>query len=580
MEDFSGPVQIAPRVWWVGQKQKDDVFQSHVYLLEQGDQSVLFDPGSLLTFDDTLKKIEQVLPFDQIRYFVCHHQDPDITASLPRIDQMISRDDALLVSHWRAKALIQHYDLKNLPFWLVEQHDWQLPLLDRTLLFRFTPYAHFPGAFVTFDDASGVLFSSDLFGGFTHSFSLYAKDESYFEEIRYFHEHYMPSRDVLEFALSQFEKLPLKLVAPQHGSIIPEHLIGFIFDQIRTLECGIYLLAQSDTDIQRLVTLNQTLRDLTHSMVMHRDFREIATSLTEILRRHLPVETLEFYSRLDSGVVIHLTPERMYRGVVVEPPDAIRQLLGTAKPRDGECFDLPVADKAAATSEVMSLLPLYPGNRHEASAVARLRFSGPYQQHESLRRILATAISYLEVAVERENIYWELDLERKRLFERSIRDPLTGLYNRLHMLNALQPLLNIHDRDVAAGLSVAIIDIDLFKRVNDNHGHARGDEVLRRLAKVLLEETREADFSVRLGGEEFAVFFVGSTAAGVDTYAERIRQQVEGLRFAEIDHPVTVSIGSAERRQREPLESLLYRADMALYRAKRSGRNRLCRAAE
>ncbi|WP_210394951.1 diguanylate cyclase [Motiliproteus sediminis] len=575
MEDFSGPVQIADRVWWVGQKQKDDVFQSHVYLLEQGDQSVLFDPGSLLTFDDTLAKIEQVIPFDQIRYFVCHHQDPDITAALPRIDGMITRDDAVVVSHWRAKALIQHYDLKRLPFWLIEEHDWELQLPDRKLLFRFTPYAHFPGAFVSFDDASGVLFSSDLFGGFTHSFSLYAKDESYFEEIRYFHEHYMPSRDVLEFALSQFESLPLKLVAPQHGSIIPEHLIGFIFDQVRTLDCGIYLLAKKDTDLRRLMALNQTLRDLTRSMVMHRDFREIATSLTEILRRHLPVKAVEFYSRLDSGVIIHLTPERMYHGVLADPPVSVRERLGVVKPEAPLPLQLKRSEDGEGTPDWCWMLPLYPGQRREASAVALLRFADNFEQTEGIERIIATAISYLEVAVERENIYWELDLERKRLFERSIRDPLTGLYNRLHMLNALQPLLNIHDRDPNSGLSVAIIDIDHFKQINDTYGHAQGDEVLRRLARLLLDDTREADLAVRLGGEEFAVFFVGNTANGVATYAERIREHIGEMRFQRLTQQVTVSIGTAIRRQQEPLESLLYRADMALYKAKREGRDRV-----
>ncbi|WP_295588309.1 hypothetical protein [uncultured Lamprocystis sp.] len=73
--DTQHAVQIAPRVWWVGHVLDDDVFQCHVYLLEQGDQSVLFDPGSRLTFAGTMRKVEEVIPFTNIRYFVCHHQD-------------------------------------------------------------------------------------------------------------------------------------------------------------------------------------------------------------------------------------------------------------------------------------------------------------------------------------------------------------------------------------------------------------------------------------------------------------------------------------------------------------------------
>jgi len=115
--DTAYAIEIADHIWWVGHYLKDDVFQCHVYLIEHGDQSILFDPGSKLTFSHTLQKIEELIPFSSIRYFVCHHQDPDITASLPRIDAMISRDDAVLVTHWRAWALLKHYDLKHLAVW-------------------------------------------------------------------------------------------------------------------------------------------------------------------------------------------------------------------------------------------------------------------------------------------------------------------------------------------------------------------------------------------------------------------------------------------------------------------------------
>ncbi|MCC8993401.1 MAG: hypothetical protein LM550_06870 [Candidatus Contendobacter sp.] len=94
------------------------------------------------------------------------------------IDQMIGRDGAVLVTHWRTKMLVKHYGLR-LPFWLVEEHRWQLPLQDRTVEFVFTPYAHFPGAICTFDPVSRVLFSSDIFGGLTPEFALVARDERY-----------------------------------------------------------------------------------------------------------------------------------------------------------------------------------------------------------------------------------------------------------------------------------------------------------------------------------------------------------------------------------------------------------------
>ena len=87
----SEPVEIAPRTWWVGYYHEGDPFQCHAYLIEQGDQSVLIDPGSRLTFRYTLAKIERIVPFSSIRWFVCQHQDPDITGALPVIDELASR---------------------------------------------------------------------------------------------------------------------------------------------------------------------------------------------------------------------------------------------------------------------------------------------------------------------------------------------------------------------------------------------------------------------------------------------------------------------------------------------------------
>ena len=87
--DTQHAVEIANRVWWVGHYLPGDKFQCHVYLIENGNESVLIDPGSQLTFDGTLRKIEEVMPFSQIRYFICHHQDPDIAGAMSLVEQKI-----------------------------------------------------------------------------------------------------------------------------------------------------------------------------------------------------------------------------------------------------------------------------------------------------------------------------------------------------------------------------------------------------------------------------------------------------------------------------------------------------------
>jgi diguanylate cyclase (GGDEF)-like protein len=580
--DTCHAIQIADRVWWVGHHQENDIFQCHVYLIEQDDQSVLLDPGSVLTFRHTLRKVEEIIPFSRIRYFVCHHQDPDITGVLPLIDQMVGRDDAVLVTHWRTQMLVKHYGLR-MPFWLVEEHAWQLPLEDRALKFVFTPYAHFPGAICTFDPVSQVLFSSDIFGGLTPEFSLVAQDEQYFEAMRPFHEHYMPNRDILNYALQAIERYPIRIIAPQHGSIIPEKLVRFMIDKLKTLDCGLYLIARGDTDIPRLSQLNQTLRDITHTMLIYRDFQDIADSLLDITRRILPATSLEFHARLDEQKVLHLSPESRYRGVVAEPPVAVARILDLDHKQWSE-LNVAVATEfllAGDSEDALTLmLPLFSPAQGTARAVAIIHLAEPATSNDELNQVIEQMSMPLQVAVEREVIYRQLDLERQRIYERSIRDPLTGLFTRVYMQEVVQRLCDIQDRNPGNGVAVLMLDIDHFKSVNDTYGHNQGDVVLRRVAAEVLNAIRHSDIPIRLGGEEFAIFVVSDAVVQVATFAERLRARIMALHFEApmAERSITVSIGIAIRQLQETLLDFMQRADLALYEAKNSGRNRVCMA--
>ncbi len=588
-EDVSHAIEIAPRTWWVGNPLADDVFQCHVYLIEQGDQSVLIDPGSDLTFDETLRKVEEVIPFADIRYFVCHHQDPDITASLPRIDRLIERDDAVYVVHGRAEALLKHYGLSH-PFWLIEKNDWALDLEDRTLKFVFTPYAHFPGAFCTFDTKTQTLFSSDLFGGFTDEFALYAKDESYFEAMRPFHEHYMPSRDILDFALTQIKKHAVRLIAPQHGSLIPEPLVNPIINKLSGLECGIYLMAHGNTDIQRLSKLNRTLVEITQAMMLYRDFRDIAGHLHRLVQRNLPVQEIEYFSHIGNGTVLEFSPATRYSGVDVDKEAQIREQLGRdahewlGQEKQGSLyrstnnrFLVCVSRNDLPTWTV----PLFSPDTGIAESVAVFHLKNDIAITPDVEQILRQISMPLHVALEREGIYQRIEKERKQVFERSIRDPLTGLFNRIYMQDAVQRLCDIQDRQPTAQVSAVLMDIDHFKHVNDTYGHHQGDLALKHVAQVIRASCRETDVPVRFGGEEFVVFLVNRPPAQVTEFAERLRKAIKNAAWTHHDGEplyVTVSLGTAARETKEPLAQLIRRADEALYRAKAAGRDQVCNA--
>jgi diguanylate cyclase (GGDEF)-like protein len=577
--DTSRAVEIADRIWWVGHHLPGDSFQCHVYLIEHGDQCVLIDPGSRLTFESTLAKVEQVTSFHNIRYFICHHQDPDITASLSDIDAKVERDDASIVCHWRGQALIKHVGVR-LPFFLIDQRGWRLDLDGRELEFVFTPYMHFPGAFCTFDRRTGVLFSSDIFGGFTDSWSLVARDESHFETIRSFHEHYMPSREVLNHGLSQLEALDLELIAPQHGSLIPKPLIAYMIERLKGLDCGLFLASREMADVQRLSHINQMLRRVLDAMVLYRDFREVALALLELIQSMVPARSLEFCARWqDDGEILHFGPQTRFRGERIEAPPICAELFGLDRSKwEGDNGSPFVQRELPTSSGTMPslILPLHRPNTDEISGLAIVPLARAIEVTPETIKTLDQIRVPLEVAVERERIYRVLEMERQEIYERAIRDPLTGLYTRTYLQETVRRMLEQHDRDPAAGIALIMLDIDHFKRINDTYGHLVGDEVLKQVAGVIRAQLRGFDLAVRLGGEEFGVFLTGRSANFAAAVAERTRDEVARLLLPKLEgDTVTVSAGVAVRRVAETLEELIARADSALYEAKRGGRNRV-----
>lgn len=569
-------VEIGPDLYWVGHYLPGDPFQCHVYLLDQGEESVVFDPGSALTFRHVLRKIEQVVPLHHVRYWVAHHQDPDIVGALPLVDKLIARDDAVVVTHWRAEKLLRHLGLETLRFWLVDEHDWRLRAGDRDLRFVFTPYAHFPGAFCSFDERTRTLLSSDLFGGFTEGFSLVARDRGYLASMRPFHEHYIPSREVMRHALDQLRPLEPEMVAPQHGSILRGALIPEAFAMLDELECGLYLLG-TDRDLDRLMRLGRMLRGVTHTLLYDRDFRAVARALREAALDVVPVDSLEFWVRVGDERWLCLEPETRYRGRIDRPPARVRVCAerGGWDLVDGTPSIAPLGSGPEAEGPALVMSLDVAGGSGDAVVVFRL--AGPTRVDPDTQSMLERLASVMAVAVEREALTRSLDLERQQIYERSIRDPLTGVYTRRYMTDVFERLASAHDRDPTQGVSLAVLDIDHFKSVNDTFGHPAGDTVLATVARTLESALRRHDVVVRIGGEEFAVLVTAETPEAMESLAERMRSVVATLRFDGplADRRITVSIGVAAREVGETLDELLARADAALYLAKKRGRDRV-----
>lgn len=158
-------------------------------------------------------------------------------------------------------------------------------------------------------------------------------------------------------------------------------------------------------------------------------------------------------------------------------------------------------------------------------------------------------------------------------------DPLTGLLNRRGLANRFARIVRrAQSEQQPQSMTLAMIDIDHFKQINDRHGHGVGDDVLAGLGRCLDSHTRPADLAVRLGGEEFLLIWVGTGGKLAETLAERLRQAVEVEPFSTRAGKLsaTISIGVADMRSlQEPLDGVLQRVDRALYQAKEDGRNRV-----
>lgn len=167
--------------------------------------------------------------------------------------------------------------------------------------------------------------------------------------------------------------------------------------------------------------------------------------------------------------------------------------------------------------------------------------------------------------------------QRRELAEVAFIDPLTRVYNRRYLLDVLQRELARLRRETVNHLSIALIDVDAFKALNDRHGHVTGDRVLQRVAELIHDELRNMDAVGRYGGEEFVVVMPDTPEDGARICMERVRRRIgsDDSPYRGVAVNVTVSIGVAEARSNDDLVSLIDRADRALYAAKEAGRDRV-----
>lgn len=166
--------------------------------------------------------------------------------------------------------------------------------------------------------------------------------------------------------------------------------------------------------------------------------------------------------------------------------------------------------------------------------------------------------------------------------EEAITDSLTQMLNRNGFKSKLNEMLG-DDGSIPEDVSLMVLDIDHFKRINDNFGHLFGDKVIQAVAKVISTNLRGDDLGVRYGGEEFLVYLPRTLLESAKALAEKIRHSIESSRIKnsitnDVIERITISVGIASQKKGESLEQLIERADKALYESKGNGRNRVTAA--
>ncbi len=535
---MQAPVELAPDVFWVGHTLGDDAFQLHAYLIRHGQQSVLIDPGSLVTIEHTLAKVQQVVDLDDIAWIVCHHPDPDVAGALTPLSDVLTRPDVQLVTEWRGDALLKHYR-HRFPSYRVERHGWELPLGDgRTLEFQFSPYLHFPGAFVTYDPVSATLFSSDIFGGFVDDPSMLVCNDpdTVVEAVRPFHQHYMPSGALLRASLQRMQQRwpDIARVAPQHGYVFEGAAVGPTFAALEQVQCGLFVQESADHDLQRFLQVAEGRAELQRSIMRTAGVASWLGAVNGVIARTGLAEGCDMIVFIPNvgwrrwGWSVDGVPAPYPTGpdVVLLPgqPLAAVQLLGAAD--------------SHAIAELRSLVL-------EFSDVLHPLVDALVRQHQH-----ADTVDHLRQVSET--------------------DPLTGCQNRRGLME--------HPPTGAYGLLA--IDIDHFKQVNDSEGHQAGDRCIVTVARVLRECLRRSDVVYRIGGDEFIVVLPSADLDRTMEVAERCRQAVGNVPCLDDAEPVTLSIGATAISTARPvsLQEAIGAADSALYQAKRNGRNQIATA--
>lgn len=529
-------MQIADGIYWVGFYDASATLQCNPYVLIDNNEAVLFDPGSVLDFQYVYENIKRLIPIERIKYIVLHHQDPDFCSSVPLFEKAGAK--FTIVTHWRTQTIIKYYGIKS-DCYLVDENNFSLTLMSgREIQFVPTPYLHFPGAIASYDTDTKTLFSSDLFGAMSSNWDLFA-GEDYIEKMKTFHEHYMPSNDILRPVMETLLLMDISIIAPQHGSIINKDVSKHI-KILRDLECGAFL--------------NPVKKNLKKA-------GGYAGICGEVIKRYVTI-----YSQIDVMQALE--------GLEIELGDPIYEIKDynySGIELWENIFENIYLKKGVKWLTVIEPLVERLSKEYELPI--------PRIFKSKLKNFQQESMMLKEEILELKGINERLNRNIEETQGKITTCPLTGLYNETFFKEFLKTELennSISSKYIDAFL--AIIGIDNMPRIRFTYGDLEANNILIGVSYILKEMKTDNQLIFRLQGDQFACFSPGLSKAEAVRKMEEIRNEIRtSKKFVE---NITVSIGLVNLTElnvtdsNEAVDENLYRASMSRFRiAKVEGGN-------
>lgn len=495
--DFPQPVEVAEGLWWVGSGITTAGLQCNSYLLIQGGNAVVFDPGSVIDADIVMDKVASLVPLEQLDAIVCSHQDPDLCSAIPLFEKHGFK--GVICCHERAAMLIAYYGISS-PFHTVCTSAFRYKLADGTSIrFLVAPYLHFPGAIMSYLPRQKALISGDLFGSITNQWTLFAGPD-YAEEMKTFHENYMPSHDILKPAMSQLLRYDIDVICPQHGSIINTDVRTYI-EILRDLPCGFFM----DPLRKNLIKSGG-----------------IISLCDQILKRYLAVhgtkEVREVFDK--SPFTIDYQQKRMAKTAVAESDvwDSFFQLVYERKGMEwitmvAPAVELLCKEYSISLPEIFETITF---NSQQNMDMMNVRFQ------------------------ELENRKLELEARLKHVEESLYRDPITNLYNQeFHDLFMAEEMISY--RVKKQPFAFLLLGIDNLSNINLDFGREEGDATMRTLAYVLRQHTGVLEQLFRLAGGIFAIHYLDVLQEDAILKADTLLNTITESELFIV--PLTVSMG-------------------------------------